>query len=296
MAGQGLTVASESTAPRGGTRLLRGSGAVWLLALPMAFLAVFLVVPLVLIFATALTEKGVAGSVAEVTQPLFVSALLRTFLLATVVTVACWTVGLAYSTAMVVARGWVRGALLAVLFLTFWISLLVRTYGWIVLFQPRGVLYDLLTGLHLLDGPVEVLQTPWAMYPGMIHIMLPYMVLPMYAALLGLDPRQVAVAESLGARPLRVLRQVVLPQIRAGAIAGVVLVFVLSLGFYVTPAFLGGPDQLTLGTIVQREFGETFDLGAASAMGGTLLLLVAALFLVANRLFGVTRHWGGTRV
>lgn len=273
-----------------------GSGTGWLLAPPMAFLAIFLVVPLVLIFATALTDKGVAGSVAEVTQPLFVSALLRTFVLAAVVTVICWVVGLAYSLAMTVARGWVRGMLQAILFLTFWISLLVRTYGWIVLFQPRGVLYDLLTWAHLVDGPIEVLQTPWAMYPGMVHIMLPYMVLPIYAALLALDPRQIAAAESMGARPLLVLRQVVLPQIRAGATAGVVLVFILSLGFYVTPAFLGGPNQLTLGTIVQREFGETFDFGAASAMGGALLILVVALFLVANRLFGVTRHWGGSRV
>jgi putative spermidine/putrescine transport system permease protein len=118
------------------------------------------------------------------------------------------------------------------------------------------------------------------------------MVLPIYGALTALDARQIAAAQSMGARPALILRKVVLPQIRPGVLAGTVLVFVLSLGFYVTPAFLGGPSELTLGTIIQREFGQTFDFGAASAMGAALLILVVAICLAADRVLGVSRQWG----
>jgi putative spermidine/putrescine transport system permease protein len=292
MAGQGLIAGRPAGAFVRRVSRPRGSGAAWLVAPPLLFLGLFLALPLVVIFTTALRDKGLGGSIDVVTQPLFVSALTRTFVLALIVTVICWLVGMAYALALVLARGWLKIALFGTLFLTFWISLLVRTYGWIVLLQPRGLLYDVLHALGLVGGPIEILQTVWAMYPGMVHIMLPYMVLPIYGSLAALDARQIAAAQSMGAGPRLILRKIVLPQIRPGAIAGTVLVFVLSLGFYVTPAFLGGPDQLTLGTIVQREFGETFDFGAASAMGAALLIIVVAICLLADRFLGVSRQWG----
>ncbi|MEU9823053.1 ABC transporter permease [Pseudonocardia alni] len=285
-------VAAGPPVASGAPRVLRGRGTAWLLAPPLAFLAVFLAAPIAVVFTTAIGD-GPGAVVEVVTRPIFVDALLRTTRMAVVVTAICLLLGVVYAVALTTTTGRRRGALLAVLFATFWVSLLVRTYGWIVLFQPFGVLHDLLSGIGVYDGRIELLQTPWAMYAGMTHILLPYMVLPVYSALTQLDGRQIAAAQSLGAPTGVILRRIVLPQIRTGVVAGAVLVFVLSLGFYVTPVFLGGPDQLTLGTLIQREFGQAFDFAAASTMGAALLVLVTLVFVVMNRLFRVSDHWEG---
>lgn len=129
------------------------------------------------------------------------------------------------------------------------------------------------------------------MYPAMVHAMLPYMVLPLYAALRGIPESHFRAAESLGCSTWLALGSVVLPQLRSGAVAGSILVFILSLGFFITPQLLGGPSDLLLATIIYREFDMMLDVGTASAMGMVLLVLVLALFVVADRGLNVTRAW-----
>jgi putative spermidine/putrescine transport system permease protein len=269
-----------------------GRGTLWLLAIPCAFVALFLVVPLATIFTTALSD-GSAHATSTIGDSLFLESVRRTFLLAAVVTAICLVLGVLYSFAIAVAGTRLRIVLLGALFVTFWISLLVRTYGWILLFQPNGVLDDVLHDAGLLNGPLNLLQTTPAMFPAMVHIMLPLMVLPVLGSLRAIDPRQLRAARSLGATPLTTIRRVILPQMRSGIVAGSVLVFVMSLGFYVTPAFLGGPGDLTASTIINLEFNELFDFSAASAMGAALLLVVLVLYFLADRLFGVSSEWEG---
>jgi putative spermidine/putrescine transport system permease protein len=247
--------------------------------------------PLYYVFKTALEEGGLDGSLQSIRGHLFLEALWRTVLLASVVACLSALLGLVYSLALAMATGWFKGVLFAMMFVSFSISVLVRTYGWVLLYQPNGVMYDVLHSLGLVHGPLNILKTTPAMYPAMVHIMLPYMVLPLYASMAALDADQLKAALSLGARPRLLLTKVVFPQIRSGLAAGWLLVFILSLGFYVTPAILGGPSNLTLATVINQQFSQLFDFGSASAMGAAVLGLVLCIYFLADRLLARAIGW-----
>lgn len=278
-------------APRARWAAASRGGASWLLLVPVLFVACGVLVPLLTLATRAIQDKGVSGIGDTLTDPLFEQAVTRTLLLALTVAGICLLLGTLYALALVTAKGPVKALLWGALLISFWISLLVRTYGWVLLLQPNGVLDKTLRSLGVIHDSLNALQTTPAMYPGMVHIMLPYMVLPIYTSLAALDPSQLRAARSMGAPPLLTFRKVVLPQLRPGAIAGAILVFVLSLGFFVTPAFLGGPSKLTVGTIIEREFNSVYDFGAASVMSLALVFVVLAIYLVADRLFRVGEHW-----
>jgi ABC-type spermidine/putrescine transport system permease subunit I len=243
------------------------------------------------VFKTALEDGGWGGSLDSVRSHLFLEALWRTVVLASVVACLSAVLGLVYSLALAITTGWLKGALLAMLFVSFSISVLVRTYGWVLLYQPNGVLFHALHALGLADQPLGILKTTAAMYPAMVHIMLPYMVLPLYASMTSLDPDHLKAGMSLGARPRLLFTSVVFPQIRGGLAAGWLLVFILSLGFYVTPAVLGGPSNLTLATVINQQFSQLFDFGSASAMGAAVLILVLAIYFLADRLLARAIGW-----
>jgi ABC-type spermidine/putrescine transport system permease subunit I len=272
-------IASRSFLDGRGTRLL--------LALPMLYLLVFVVVPLVFVFTTAFSE-GTDHVRETLGDTFFHDAVRRTLWLSVVVTAICAVVGFVFAIAVSLCPAPLRAFLLGALFLSFWISLMVRTYGWVLLLQPSGVLDDVVKGLGLRSEPLDLLQTAPAMYPGMVHIMLPYMVLPVYAAVRNLDGGQLRAAQSLGARPWTVLLRIVLPSLRPALAAGSLLVFILSLGFFITPAFLGGPQQLTIGGILERTFGTNFDFAGASAMGASLLVAVLVLYIAADKAFDLS--------
>lgn len=255
---------------------------VLLLAPVLAGLA-FLVLPLLAIAARSISDQGAGGIVDMLGNELFVDALRRTLFLSLTVTALCWAIGTIYAIALVVSPRAIAGVLLAVLFITFWISALVRTFGWVLLFEPNGVLDQQLHKLGLIDEPLDLLQTTPAMYPAMVHVMLPFFILPVYAACLRLDPDLLRAAQSLGGRPLDVLRHVVLPALRPAMLAGASLVFMLSLSFYITPLLLGGPEDLTIATLIAREFGEVYDIGSAATMALILLIVVLALYLLVDR-------------
>jgi ABC-type spermidine/putrescine transport system permease subunit I len=278
---------ARATAPRAS-----GGGA--LLAPPLVFLTLFLALPLVFVVRAALSDRGLTGVRAGLGNPLLPDAMRRTIALATVVTVVAVVVGTVYSLALVLARGWARGLLIAALLASFWVSLLIRTVGWILFFEGNGLLDKVLQATGLEGRPLQLLQTTPAMYPAMVNVMLPYFVLPVWASFAALDQSQVQAARSLGARPWLVLRRVVLPQARAGVIGGGLLVFTLSLGFYVTPVLIGGPRNFTVGTLVGQQFGSSAGNGIAPAATMSVLLVLAAfvLYLLADRVLGVTSAWG----
>ncbi len=268
-----------------------GLGARTLISLPLAVLAVGMWLPLTFVFGTAFVEGSFDSAYSAIAQPLFLSALLRTLSMAVFVALICTCLGVIYAFALAICSGPVRAFLLFAIGTTFVISLMVRNYGWIILLQPRGVVGSLLTWLRLLDGPLAVLQTPVAMYIGMVHVMLPYSIVLTYSALSALDANQLRAARSMGASASLTFRHIVLPQVSGGVLAGGILVFMLSLGFYITPALLGGPTQLTIGTLIGREMSQKFDFQAAAAMGAALLAVVAGLYLIAEKLFHLSERW-----
>jgi putative spermidine/putrescine transport system permease protein len=258
-----------------------------LLALPLAAAAALLILPLTALLSRAVSEKGAGFYITVMSEPLFREALGRTILLAATVMAICAIVGTIYAIAIISAPSLYGRILLAVLISSFWISLLVRTFGWVLLFQPNGVLDQLVQALGLTSGGLDLYQTAPAMYPAMVHIMLPFFVLPVYTACLRPDPSLLRAGESLGGKPGSVLLHVVLSHLRPAILAAASLVFMLSLAFYVTPLLIGGPTQLTVATLIDREFNVQVDLGSAAAMGIVLLVIVLVLYVIVDRYFSL---------
>jgi ABC-type spermidine/putrescine transport system permease subunit I len=261
-----------------------------LLGLPATLMLLGAVVPLGSVVWMAFSD-GPAHAWAAVTDELFLLAVQRTFVMAAVVTTACIVLGIIFALALVVSGPITHACILGTLLISFSVSIVVRTYGWIVALQPQGAIYWGLHELGMLDRPVDLLQTNIAMYAGMVHVMLPYSVLLMMTAIKNVDSDSLRSAQSMGATPVRILTQVVLPQTRTAAITASMLIFIMSLGFLITPLFLGPPNALTISTVINLQISRVYDFAAAATMGLTLLIVVIGSYLVAERLFGISRTW-----
>jgi putative spermidine/putrescine transport system permease protein len=216
----------------------------------------------------------------------------RTIAMATTVALLALVVGTFFALAIAAASRWMAILLVIALFSLFWTSILVRTYGWMLLYLPRGPIFDILSTLGLRDDPVKIFQTSYAPYPAMVHVMLPYVVLPVWASVRQIDPDHFRASRTLGAGPWMTLRKVILPQLRAGIVAGGVLVFVMSLGFYVTPQMLGSPSEPTMAGLIGFNYGVPGGLPKAAAMSLILLGVVIVIYLAADRMFKVSEQWG----
>lgn len=263
----------------------------WLLALPWMFVVLALLAPLGAVLWTAISEKGLSDGATVLSDHLVTGAAQRTVIMAALVTLIAWVLGTLYAFGLAFAGPRLRAYLFAALLAIFWVSIVVRMYGWILLYQPSGMLSDVLRGLHLIGEPLDIYPSTFAMYPAMVHVMLPFMIFPLYAALVGIDPSQVRAAESLGARPMTVIFKVLLPQMKGGSVAGCVLVFLMTLGFYVTPAMLGSESDLTIGTIIDLQFNQLLDFGAAAVTASAILAVVLALYTIADSLISVSSRW-----
>jgi putative spermidine/putrescine transport system permease protein len=263
----------------------------WLMWPPLVFFALALGLPM-LALVTQSFEGGGAAYPGMFSVPAFLGSLGRTFLMAVVTMLLTTVLGAAYGLAIVASPGWLRIFLLIALMLSLWTSVMVRSFGWMLLELPRGAIYWFLGLLGLADQPLELYQTVIGMYPAMIAVMLPFAVLPIMSALQSIDREQLNAAAVFGAGASLTFRTVTWPQMLPSVISGAVLVFVMSLGFYVTPLLLGGPSNMTISGVINAQLNTANrpDLGAAMS-----ILLVAAtmlIYLIADRLFKVSEKWG----
>lgn len=181
------------------------------------------------------------------------------------------------------------GILMIFVLLPFWTSVLVRTYAWLVLLQRNGVINDTLLAIGLIDEPLQLAHNLTGSIIGMVHVMLPFLVLPLYASMRTIDTNLVRAAVGLGSTPREAFWRVFFPMSLPGFFAGTVLVFVLSLGFYVTPALLGGGRIQMLAQRIESTITIYSNWGAASALGVVLLILALLLIWAANRAFGLDK-------
>lgn len=272
---------------------LRNPG--WLFLPLGAFLGIFYILPVLMMLAQSV---GAGFDFAPWRQALTSSLALNIFAQTLTLAVVCTivTLALAYPFAFVAAtsRPMIAGLLFAIVMLPFWTSILIRSYAWMALLGRQGVVNGMLRWLGAVDDPLKLLNTRFAVYVGMIHILLPFMVLPIHASLRSMDARLVAAAENLGAGPISVFRYVILPLSLPGVTAGCVLVFVLALGFYITPALLGGPSDMTISMLVAQEV-ELYHWDYAAALAALLLAFTAIALLVFGRLTGLERLLGMSR-
>jgi putative spermidine/putrescine transport system permease protein len=222
-------------------------------------------------------------------EAVFRNVLGRTLWISGMVTLVCLLLG--YPVAFFIARQPPGRAslLLFLVLLPFWTSLLVRTVAWVVLLQREGILNNLLLSLDLIAHPLRMIFNRFAVYVAMVHVLLPFMVLPLYAVMKGISPSYVRAAWSLGAPPATAFRRVYLPQTLPGIGAGCLMVFIQALGYYITPALVGGADDQMISYFIAFYASRTVNWGMAAALSIMLLAATLALYAVYNRLIGIDR-------
>ena len=222
---------------------------------------------------------------------IYLPLLRRTLAVSLGITLLCLLLG--YPIAYLIANAPPRRAnlLLLLVLVPFWTSLLVRTTSWIVLLQTQGVINDLLAAVGLIadDQRISMIYNMTGTVVAMTHVLLPFMVLPLYSVMRTIPPLYMSAAASLGASFLQAFRRVYWPQTLPGVAAGSLLVFILAIGYYITPALVGGQSGQLISNMVAYHMQQSLNWGLAAALGGVLLGGVFLLYLVFNRLVGVDR-------
>ncbi|WLR95738.1 ABC transporter permease [Shinella zoogloeoides] len=223
--------------------------------------------------------NGAEPYVRLVQGDLYIGVLIDTVLISAVVAALCLILG--YPVALAMARLKRRAALLvtACVFVPLWTSILIRSYAWVVLLQRNGLVNDLLQATGLSDGPLRLLYTQGAVILAMTHVLLPFAILPIQATLRSLPADLTRAASNLGATPIRAFLLITLPLSLPGIFAGTLLCFVLALGFYITPALVGGPSSMMMATLIGQQTLVVLDWPFAAAL--STLLLTVSLLLVA---------------
>jgi putative spermidine/putrescine transport system permease protein len=234
------------------------------------------------------TAEGSIGPVPP-DQAIYRRIFVRTFGIAAAVTLI--TLVLAFPLAWLLANlsGPTAARLILLVLLPFWTSILVRTAAWTVLLQRSGILNELLLGLHIVDQPIDLMYTRAGLIIAMTHIQLPFTLLPIYSIMRTISSSQMRAAYSLGARPFAVFRRVYLPQVMPGVMAGCLLTFILCLGYFITPALVGGPADQLIANFISNFINTELNWQMAAALSFILLALTLGLFAAFARLFGIDR-------
>jgi len=283
---QGATSIRAEAPPRRRLRLAgRRPAAGALAALTLVALLILLIaVPGVELFHTSLEPPfpsfGSYSHVFDGSQP-YRTVVFDTFLVAAMATAVTAAIGLPFAYYAALRTGWKRTLALTVLLIPFFTGILVKNFAWTVILQDNGVLNDVLRFLHL--GEAHLLFTRTGVLIGMSHYLLPLFVLPVFSSLVKIDPRLVAAARSLGAGPLAAFRLVTLPLARPGIVTGTLVTFIVSLGFYVTPAMLGGRGNLMVANVIDTSIRKLADFNFGAALAGVLTIIVLALLPLALR-------------
>lgn len=255
----------------------------------LVWLVGFFLFPLAYLLAVSFARRSPYGTIdwtlglanyARAFQPLYLEVYWRSFWMALITTALCALLGfpVAYTLALRVSTRW-KSVLLMLVVIPFWTSFLIRTYAWMIILRSEGVVNNTLLALHLIHEPLRLLYTPMAVMIGLVYGELPFMILPLYAVLQKLDPTLLEAAEDLGAPWWRAFLRVTLPLSAPGLVAGSILVFIASVGAFVTPDLLGGARTMMVGNLIQNQFAVARDQPFGSAVA--FLLTFVVLILVA---------------
>ncbi len=262
----------------------------WLLLVPSsAWLVVFLVLPLVMVLRYSFAARGTYGGIVPAwmlenyrlaLDPLYLGVYWRSVWMALATTVLCLAMSypVAYYIAVRADKKW-KNLLLVLAVVPFWTSFLIRTHAWIVLLRTEGVVNTWLLKLHVIDAPLPMLYTDFAVLIGLVYAELPFMILPLYANIERLDTRLLEAAADLGARPWKAFLRVTLPLTKVGILTGCVLVFIPSLGCFITSDLLGGAKTILVGNLIQNQFvqrNQPFGSAVSLLLTGVVLLLLVA--------------------
>ncbi|MCC0041878.1 MAG: ABC transporter permease [Rhodobiaceae bacterium] len=225
----------------------------------------------------------------EEVQQIYVKLFLRTFWMSGLITFLCFLLAYPVSYLLSVLPLRTSNLLMILVLLPFWTSLLVRTTAWIAMLQSEGVVNDILVAIGLTsdDSRIQLIYNQTGTIVAMTHILLPFMILPLYSVMKTIPPSLMRAARSLGADSFTAFRRVYFPQTVPGIAAGTLLVFILSIGFYITPALVGGQDGQMISNLIAFHMQKSLNWSMAAALGGLLLASVLILYWLYNKLVGV---------
>ena len=263
-------------------------GAFLLLGPSLLLLVLVFLVPIGWFITGALGELGSFADIREEAVAVLGSravlgAILNTNWIAFLVTVMVLLIGYPVAYALTRAKGIAFTLILVCIILPYFTSVIVRTYAWMVLLGRNGLINQALLALGIVDAPLDLMYNRLGVVIGMTYVLLPYMVLTLYSAMKAVDPRLLQAAEGMGATPLRVFLKVFLPLTLHGVIAGSLIVFILGIGFFITPALMGGPSDIMIAMLIEREIELTQNWPTAALMTLVLLAVTLSLYAVYQR-------------
>lgn len=216
----------------------------------------------------------------------------RTLLTSAIAVVLCALIGYPVAWRLATAGRTARIVILALILIPFWTNLLVLCYGWLVLLSPSGAFNSALMSIGLIGSPLQLTGNMIGVLIGMVQTMLPYMILPIAANMARIDPRILQAARSLGAPPRQVFLQAFLPLTLPGVIAGALLVFIMSVGFFIIPAILGGIHDIFIAQLIEININKILNWSFAAALSTVVLVTTLVLYFVGVRWLGVSALWG----
>jgi len=300
------TVEASAARPGAGgllARLRHGWGRRSVIGIPYAFLILFFSLPFLVVLQISVSDSdgvryknlltyadGVATLSVKLSNYLFLASdalYIETYGssigFAAINTFCCLFIGYPFAYFMARSPARWRPALLMLVSLPFWTSYLLRVYAWKGLLDDNGVVNNVLLWAHVIDSPIKMMHTAFSMTIGMVYTYLPFMILPLYATLVKMDPRLIEAANDLGASPLAAFWLVTVPLSRSGIVAGSMLVFIPSVGEFVIPELLGGPDTLMIGRVLWDEFFSNNDWAMASAVAVTMVVMILIPLALFNK-------------
>jgi putative spermidine/putrescine transport system permease protein len=265
-----------------------------LLLLPaLAWLGIVFVYPLGrLLWASLFTPTLSLASYARLLgSSVYLTVFVNTFEISATVTMLALALGYPLAFVLATAGPRVSRLMLAAIIVPLWTSVLVRTYAWMVLLGRRGLVNEGLQSLGLLDAPLPLLYNRLGVTVGMVHVLLPFMVLPIYSVMKGIDVDLLKAAQNLGANRRQAFLRVYVPLSMSGLATGSLLVFVSALGFFVTPALLGGRRDMMIAMLIDNQISQLLDWGLGSALAVVLFAITAGLLLAVQRFTRAERLW-----
>lgn len=269
----------------------RASGFHWLLPV-LGLLILFFVIPVLMLLMRSFMEPqwGLQNYRELVGSWTYARVLFNTFAVASVVTIVTVLVGFPVAWVLaILPRGWAR-ILMSVLLLSMWTNLLVRTYAWMVLLQRTGFINQMLLKWGVIDSPIAMVNNLTGVTIGMSYIMLPFLILPLHATLKAIDPSTLRAATICGASQWQSFWRVLLPLAAPGLASGALMVFVMSLGYFVTPALLGGTSNMMLAELIAQLVQSLLNWGLAGAAALVLMLVTLGLYSLQLRLYGNSQN------
>jgi putative spermidine/putrescine transport system permease protein len=265
-----------------------------LLVLPAALLmAVCFAWPVLRLLAMSVSQPvwGFGNYKTLLTHPVFARVLWNTVVISATVDLCCLLIGYPVAYTMASARPGLRRALIFVVLIPFWSSALVRTFAWMVLLQRNGLVNDVLVGIGLLRQPAQLVYNRVGVLIGMVQILLPFAIFPLYTAMVRIDPSYGQAAATLGAPPVRSFLRIYLPLTLPGALTAGVLVFVIALGYYIVPALLGGLGDVMVAQVIEQQVADFGNWGLAAAVSAVLLAGMLITLALILRSYGTRSLW-----